>query len=226
MDKKIVIIIPSSSRNCNYKSLKSSALVGILYKSLLNFNISKYTFVIGFDDDDDFFIKNERRMKSKFPPNFHLKYLHNFDKSYVCIVNQLANIAINEFEADYIFVIADDLIFYDFNFIDDFLNYFKDKNFGLGHAKDKKCRKDICTHPFVPKSHVETLGYFYPTEIKNWYCDTWITSLYSELNLRYKTDIDILENQILEKRYDIYSIDTETFDKLVGRAKDIIEKKI
>jgi len=61
MDKKIVILIPSSSKNCNYKGLKSSALVGILYKSLINYDISKYTFLIGFDDDDNFFIKQKNK---------------------------------------------------------------------------------------------------------------------------------------------------------------------
>lgn len=223
MDKKIIILIPSSSRNCDYKNLKNSALVGILYKSLLNFDITKYTFIIGFDDDDEFFISNKTKMENKFPSNFHLKYLNNYDKNYVCIVNQLAQIAIEEFDADYLFLIADDLKFFDFNFIDDFIDYLKDKEYGLGHGKDKKCRKDICTHPFVPVSHVKTLGYFYPKEIKNWFCDTWITTLYSQLNLRFITENDVFENQILEKRYEVFNIDFDTLMKLVYEATEIID---
>lgn len=228
MDKKVVILIPSSSRNCDYKGLKNSALVGILYKSLLNYDISKYTFLIGFDDDDSFFISHKKNMEKKFPDNFHLKYLNNYDKNYVCIVNQLAKIAIDEYNADYLFLIADDLIFFDFSFIDKFIDFFTDKEYGLGYGKDKRCRKDICTHPFVPSSHFKSLGYFYPKEIKNWYCDTWITELYSKnaLNLTCKTDDYVLENQVLEKRYDVYNIDSKLLYTLVDIAKKIIYDKM
>lgn len=226
MDKKIIILIPSSSKNCNFKSLKSSTLIGILYKSLLNFDISKFTFIIGFDDDDQFYINNQEKLKLKLPSNFHLKYLTNYDKSYVCIVNQLAEIAINEFNADYLFLIADDLIFFDFSFVDNFSDYFKDKQIGLGHCKDKKNRKDICTHPFVSANHVKYLGYFYPKEIKNWYCDTWITQLYRNLNLECKTDDFILENQNLEKRYEVYNIDKTLFNELVFTAETILNNSL
>lgn len=228
MDKNIVILIPSSSKNCNYKGLKSSALVGILYKSLLNFDVSKFTFLIGFDDDDKFFISHKKNIEKKFPKNFQLRYLKNYDKSYVCIVNQLAQIAITEYNADYLFLIADDLIFYDFSFIDKFMDFFKDKEFGLGYGKDKRCKKDICTHPFVPSSHVKSLGYFYPKEIQNWFCDTWITALYSEnyLNLTCKTDDYVLENKVLEKRYNVHKINNDLFNTLVDDAKKIIEKNI
>lgn len=228
MEKKIVILIPSSSKNCTYKGLKNSALVGILYRSIINFDISKFTFIVGFDDDDAFFILHKKNLEKKFPSNIHLRYLNNYDKSYVCIVNQLANIAINEFNADYLFLIADDLIFFNFNFIEKFIDFFKDKKFGLGYGKDKRCRKDICTHPFVPVSHVKTLGYFYPKEIKNWYCDTWITLLYSDtnLNLTYKTDDYVLENKILEKRYDVYNVDSILLNDLVDNAKKIIQSNL
>ena len=225
-EKKTVILIPSSSKNCNYKGLKSSALIGILYKSLLNFDVSKYTFLIGFDNDDIFFTNFKKSIENKLPNNFYLYYLDNYDKSYVCIVNQLANIAINNYQADYLFVIADDLIFYDFTFIDKFIEYLSDKKLGLGYSIDKSCRKDICTHPFVTSNHVKYLGYFYPNYIKNWYCDTWITKLYQNFNLVCKTESFVLENKILEKRYDVYNIDQEKFDELVKDAEIILKNEL
>lgn len=226
MEKKTVILIPSSSKNCNYSGLKKSALIGILYKSLLNFDISKYTFLIGFDNDDEFFLKFKKSIQNKLPTNFHLHYLNNHDKSYVCIVNQLANIAIEQYNADYLFLMADDLIFYDFSFIDKFVDFLKDKPIGLGYPIDKTCTKDICTHPFVSANHVKYLGYFYPKEIKNWYCDTWITRLYQKIGIVCKTDNFVLENKILEKRYDIYNIELELFNRLIKDSEDKIKENI
>ena len=137
----------------------------------------------------------------------------------------LANIAINEHCADYLFLIADDLVFFDFSFINNFEEYLKNKKIGLGYGIDKRCTKDICTHPFICVEHVKCLGYFYPPIIKNWFCDTWITKLYYNLELVYKTDIPVLENIILEKRYNIHKINQDTFNKLVDEAEIIIKEK-
>lgn len=223
MEQKIIALIPC--KNHYFNNLENSSLINILYRSLSNFDISKLTFVIGFDDDDEFFINNKELLQKILPSNFYLHYLNNFDKSYVCIINQLANIAINEYQADYIFVMADDLEFITMDFIDLFVDYLKDKKIGLGHSKDLTNSAGICTHPFVTANHVKYLGYFYPKEIKNWFCDDWITRLYSNLNLTYVTKDYVLKNVLLCKRYNPYHLQGNMLENLVSKAENILKNK-
>lgn len=227
MSKKVVFLIPSSSANCNFNNINTCSLISQTYNSLSNFEKTKdYTFLIGFDDDDSFYTQHKNNLLNILPSNFKLHYLNNYNKSYVCIVNQLANIAINEYNADYLFLIADDLEFFTLECIEEFLYWFKDKEYGLCHPRDKRSLADICTHPFVSVSHVKTLGYFYPNEIKNWYSDTWINQLYNNLDLVYKTQYYILRNTILDKRYNIHKICPSKFNKYVKQAQKVIEEKL
>ena len=223
MEQKIIAIIPC--KNHYFKNLESSSLINIIYKSLSKFDISKITFVIGFDDDDVFFINNKELLQKTLPSNFYLRYLNNFDKSYVCIINQLADIAINEYQADYIFVMADDLEFITMYFIDLFVDYLKDKKIGLGHCKDLTNAAGICTHPFVTANHVKYLGYFYPKEIKNWFCDDWITKLYNNLNLTCVTKDYVLKNVLICQRYIPYHLQGNMFQNLVSTAENILKEK-
>lgn len=237
MSDKIAFLIPSTSKNCNYKNINESSLINILYDSLKKFNISSYTFIVGFDDTDDFYINNIDNLNDLLPKNFHYYFLNNVDKSYVCIVNQLANIAIKYYNADFLYVIADDLIFYNLDYLEEFKNFIKNNNgIGLGHAIDKTnanfyrtdsfAKTGICTHPFVHVNHVKYLGYMFPDSIKNWFCDNWITVLYKKLNKVCVTKNPVIENKIYDKRYEPFLINNIQFSKLVLDATNILEKYI
>ena len=108
----VVFIIPTTSRYRKYTNINDIPLISTLYPSLKNFDITKYTFVVGIDDDDVFFKENIDELKNALPDNFHFHFFNNFDKSYVCIVNQLGATAIEKYKADYIYVFADDLTVY------------------------------------------------------------------------------------------------------------------
>lgn len=224
-EDKVVFIIPSTSRNMNYENVASCSLVNILYESLKKLDISRYTFVIGIDDDDEFYNKNIDELKATLPDNFHLKFLNNYDKSYVCIVNQLADIAINEYHAEYLHIFADDLNVYELDYINKFIEWFKQNDYlGLGWGIDEGNDK-ICTHPFLSKNHVNYLGYFYPSTIKNWYCDDWVTSVYEKLNRVVKSDRSVIHNEIIatdSNRYNIVNIEKEKMDQLVNDAVNIL----
>jgi len=217
----VVFIIPSTSRKMDYKDIESCSLVQNLYGSLEKLDIKNYTFVIGIDDDDEFYNKNIDALKHRLPDNFKFHFLNNYDKSYVCIVNQLANIAIKEYNAEYIYVYADDLIVYQLDYIRDFVSWFKaNKNLGLGWGVDQT-NENICTHPFVHKTHVESLGFFYPSTIKNWYCDDWVTQVYQRLNRVTKSNGPVIRNAIDAtdvKRYDIVNVEKEKLNELVNDA--------
>ena len=223
--ENIVFLIPSTSRNCNYNNILDSSLIKTLYNSLKNYDITKYKFIIGFDDNDNFYCNNKNNLIELLPSNFHIEYINNDEKSYVCIVNKLAHIAINNYNAEYLYLIADDLIFYKFDYINIFIKYLNENNnIGLGWTDDVLIKR-ICTHPFVNKKHVQILGYFYPKEIKNWFCDDWITNLYKKINKIIRTSDNVLHNTIYAqnaKRYDIYPINITYLDNLVMNAYNII----
>ena len=228
-EDKVVFIIPSTSRNMNYKDVASCSLMNILYESLKKLDISKYKFIIGIDDDDEFYNKNIDELKATLPDNFHFHFLNNYDKSYVCIVNQLADIAIKQYDAEYLYVFADDLNVYELDYINTFIDWFKKhENLGLGWGIDEGNHR-ICTHPFLSKKHVNMLGYFYPSAIKNWYCDDWVTLLYEKLNRIVKSDKPVIKNAIVAtdtKRYNIVNIEKDKLDNLVNDAAQILSTSV
>jgi len=228
-EDKVVFIIPSTSRNMNYENVASCSLINILYESLKKLDISRYTFIIGIDDDDEFYNKNIDELKSTLPNNFHFHFLNNYDKSYVCIVNQLADIAIKQYDAEYLYVFADDLKVYELDYINKFIEWFKQHdNLSLGWGIDEGNHR-ICTHPFLSKNHVNYLGYFYPSTIKNWYCDDWVTSVYEKLNRVVKSDKSVIHNAIIAtdvNRYNIVNIEKEKMDQLVNDAVNILSNHI
>jgi len=222
---KVVFIIPSTSRNADFTDVESCYLVKVLYASLEKLDISKYEFVVGFDDNDEFYLNNIDKLKSRLPNNFHFHFFNNFDKSYVCIANQLANVAINEYDAEYIYIYADDLNVFELDYIDKFIDYFKaNGDICLGWGVDANNTK-ICTHPFLHRKHVDLLGYFYPKEIKNWYCDDWATNVYTKLGKVIKSDRPVINNEIIadnKKRYDIVHINN--LNEIVNQAVDVLKK--
>ena len=217
MQNKVCFLIPSTSNKCNYIRAESSTLYFEYYESIKKFDIEKYSFLIGFDSDDIFYKNNLEELKKLLPSNFNYFFIDNPKKSYVEIVNKLSTIAKNFYNADYLFVNGDDLNLSRLDFIDSFIEYINvNEQIGLGHAQDCSSVYGICTNPFVSIEHFNRLGYFYPNEIKNWYCDDWIHRLYQKLNKVIKTEDCIIKNKVIA-RYDIFSVKNR-LDSLVDEA--------
>lgn len=224
-ESNVVFIIPSTSKNMNFTDADSCSLVHVLYESLKKLNISNYKFIIGIDDDDEFYLKNLDEIRLRLPENFHFHFFNNFDKSYVCIVNQLAKVAINEYGAEYLSVFADDLNVFELDYINKFIDYFKNNgHICLGWAIDEGNER-IATHPFLHKKHVELLGYFYPKEIKNWYCDDWVTQLYTKLGKVVKSDKPVFANTLLAQDTNRYTIaPVDNLQGLVDFAAEVLSQ--
>ena len=146
----------------------------------------------------------------------------------MCIVNQLADKAIKDYNAEYLSIFADDLNVYELDYIKNFTDYFENNgDICLGWPIDESNEK-IATHPFLHKKHVELLGYLYPKEIKNWYCDDWITGVYTKLGKIIKSDKPVFKNTLLAKeskesnRYTIAPV--ENLQGLVDFAVDVLSQ--
>jgi hypothetical protein len=237
MNQNVVFLIPSTSRNCEYKNVNDSVLINIFYESIKNFDITSYKFIIGFDNDDEFYLKEVENLKMILPNNFYFHFYDNFDKSYSCIVNQLANTAINQYDAEFLYLTADDLFFYTLDYINVFIHYIKNNNnLGLGQPVDKTNigfthqnpidqQYGICTHPFIHVNHVKYLGYFIPPKIKNWFCDNWITWLYRKLEKIIITQTFVIENKIFDKRYVPVKINADDLHNYLIDALNILKNK-
>lgn len=234
----IVFLIPCTSRNCDYKTVDDSMLYQIFYESVKKFDVTRYKFIVGFDDNDEFYLREINNLKKILPDNFYFYFYNNYDKSYSCVVNQLANTAIIQFDAEFLHLVADDLYIYNLDYIDVFSKFIKsNNNIGLGQPVDKTSIKfnhesafdrqfGICTHPFVHVNHVKYLGYFIPPQIKNWFCDNWITQVYRKLNKFLVTCNYVIENKIDSGRYDISIVKKEDLNKFVDDAIKTISDKM
>ena len=111
--------------------------------------------------------------------------------------------------------------------------YFKKNgNLCLGWGIDEN-NLHVCSQPFIAKAHVEILGYLYPPDIKNWYCDNWIQNTYEKMGKLIKTESGVMKNLISaseKNRYDISVINEEKLNQLVSNSinklQDYIPKNI
>lgn len=225
---KVVFIIPSTAKITKpYNTVDEMPLLNILYNSIKAYDISNYTFIVGIDDDDEFYINNQEKIKEVLPCNFHLHFFDNCKKSYVSIVNQLANVAINEYNAEYLQIFADDLIVYSLSHIQLFVDHFKKhNNLCLGWGQDASVTH-TCSHPFIHKTHVNIFNCLYPDEITNWHCDDWILHLYTKLiginGMHYvvKTNQFVIANQICV-RYNVHYIPKLELSVIIDKSYNTI----
>jgi hypothetical protein len=68
---------------------------------------------------------------------------------------------------------------------------------------------------------VNYLGYLIPPQIKNWYCDNWITILYRSINKVITSNDYVIENKIYDKRYEIHNVHPNELNELIIKARNI-----
>jgi hypothetical protein len=82
--------------------------------------------------------------------------------------------------------------------------------------------KFILTQTFVSRKHMDIFGFYFPEEIKNWFCDDWITNVYISKNKYWPIRKRIL-NKGGEPRYtpegrgEQFQMMTEKCAKLVDK---------
>ena len=61
----------------------------------------------------------------------------------------------------------------------------------------------IQTQTFVSRKHYEIFHFYFPLEIKNWFCDDWINEVYKGINHFYPLQNHFCNNVGGNPRYDI-----------------------
>jgi len=194
---KIGFLIPTTSKNRNYKKIEEIYFIKIFIINLIP-TISKnfeYEIYLGYDYDDLFYINNNIKIKNYFnnntPKNISLSF-YKFKKekgSLSVMWNTLAKEAYNS--CDYFYQCGDDIKFYDSEWSEKFVNVLKkNNNIGVTGPLDLNNKK-LLTQSFVHKTHYDIFGYYYPPSIKNWYVDDWIHQVYQPNNNFWLKEIKV-----------------------------------
>ena len=201
----IGILVPSTTNKRDWNTLEETTLYKVFLKSLLT-TYSKeyqYTLYLVIDNDDKVYSKESEISKlTRFfniMKNIKLKliYSDNIPKGWVTHMwNKAFKIAYED-NCDYFFQCGDDIFFLDNNWVKESIDILiKNDNIGLTGPLDYDRiasgpnsypggNRFIQTQNFVSRKHMEIFKYLFPPEIKNWYCDDWITKVYYETKKFY-----------------------------------------
>ena len=181
--------------------IKTTSLYNSSIYKLLKFfkdqviNNHIFNFYLGFDNGDK--CLNEISLLQEFhSSNFTItiiEYKNNIQKGHLTKMwNILMKKSYNK--NDYFYQLGDDIIFHDYNFIDTYIKTLKiSNNIGVtGLLQGTK--QSILTQSFVSKKHYQIFKYLFPNEILNWYCDNWISKVYSYKNLYFPISTSFIEN--------------------------------
>lgn len=218
---KIAVIIPSTSKNRNWESVYES----YLYKTIQSFKNSsnneyEFKFFIGVDYDDEYY-NNGSNIAFYKNLGVNIEFIYYIvEKGHVTKMwNILAKKAYTE-QFEYIFSCGDDIIFYEPLWINASVHVLKNKNnIGLTGPLSENTR--IFTQCFVHRTHIDIFGFFFPEEIKNWFCDDWMTLIYSSYNYVIPHRCS---NYGGTPRYDVAHVDNNDLNKLVYRDKLLLDK--
>jgi len=211
MSYKIGIIIPSTTKGINgCRDYKGTYLYKIFLKSFYNTYTLKcnnktlyYTIYVVVDDDDKIYSNEEDIIKIKsfisLLKNVEIKFISSagIPKGWVTKMWNRAFKQAYDDGCDYFYQCGDDIEFLDKDWVDiSILTLEKNNNIGVTgpHDYGRELKKQqrcsgwqnfIMTQTFVSRKHMEYFNFYFPPEIKNWFCDDWITYLYGSLKKCY-----------------------------------------
>ena len=201
MSYKIGILIPSTTKGLNCESYKDAYLYKLFLKSFIktydkkyNEKDIQYTIYVVVDDDDEIYSKENEKNKIisfiQLVKNVSIQFLSSkgIPKGWVTKMWNCAFKKAYDDGCDFFYQCGDDIEFLDNEWVIDCIKAMeKNKNTGItgpidwGREQHKIITgngKFILTQTFVSRKHMDHFGFYFPEEIKNWFCDDWITYVY------------------------------------------------
>lgn len=224
---KIAILIPVCSRNQEWTDLDQTYLMKASIPSLratMSPN-HEYTIYIGVDDDDEFFLSRKDQLPGK------VVVLSNCRNAPAHAWNKLFETAVFD-SHDYFFQMADDVILETPGWTERFIDVLAQNNncgvVGPIHPENYYPRvadggSPVIETAFVHSTHHLLFGYFFPWEIRNWYCDNWITEV-------YKNDLSLICTDIITRNLSItapqqrYDIEYPDWQACIVRGQEQLKK--
>ena len=154
-----------------------------------------HNFYLGFDriPEDIYILKKFNKLNFTIYP---IKF-NNIPVGYLTKMwNHLFSISYEN--NDYFFQCGDDVEFLEYEFIDKFVNCLqKNNNIGItGYYQLNDSKYPLLTQTFVSKKHMDIFGFYFPEQLKNWYCDDWINQVYKKTNKYFP----LLNSKIINKQ--------------------------
>jgi len=202
---KIGILIPSISKGIpNCVDYKTTYFYSIFLKSFIKTSCKHFNYVIYLvvDDDDPIYSDAVQREKLEsfifLVKNIELKIIssNGISKGHVTQMwNRAFETAYKE-DCVYFYQCGDDIEFMDSGWVSNCVEILQNNNeigvtgpldWGreMFKRKHNPNQKLLLTQTFVSRKHFEFFGFYYPSEIINWWCDDWITLVYSRLGLLF-----------------------------------------
>lgn len=225
---KIAILVPVCSRNQTYRRLEDTPFFKIFYPHFTRTKESCHTYRIflGMDDDDAFYLQHVDALKQVEDVDVSIlsKCQHYPTKAW----NVLFEKAVKE-DFDYFLQVGDDVGLQTEGWTSRFISCLqKQDNIGTvgpcepgNYNGRKRLGKPIVNeNNFVHRTHYDIFGFFFFPDIKNWYCDDWITFVYGDYA---HMDTHVLcTNEIKGDRYHI--TDCPFINLYVGMGKTTLER--
>lgn len=201
----IAFLVPVTSRGRNWTTFEETCLYNYFIKSLTEIPGLNYTLYLGVDSDDTFCLSetfNEGLRKTfKFP--FKIIKFEGIGKGHV---TKMWNVLFeNSYSdgCDYFVQCGDDVEFIDQDWLEHCIAILKNNNnVGVSGPIDINTSSLFLTQSVVSRKHMEIFGYYFPEEIKNWYCDNWINDVYKSVNMLFIV-LRRCKNSGGKERYDI-----------------------
>ena len=181
---KIAFLIPSTTRKRPWRKMEDTYLYKIFARSFidtLNENMD-YTIYIHIDKNDRIYSKSTERYKllSLIGDKAKIKFYSNgqISKGYLTQMwNYLFKFAYDDGN-DYFYQCGDDIYFNNKDWLVECIDQLKkQKDIGIcGPINPPNYR--ILTQTLVSRKHWEIFGFYFPPQIKNWWCDDWINYVY------------------------------------------------
>jgi len=181
---KIGLLIPCTSKNRNWSSIKECYFYNLTLKTFLLTQDQEHTyhFYIGVDNDDILFnnVAEQEFLKNfnRIFKNVHIHFItFTIKKGYLTKMwNELFNQAYKD-GCDYFYQCGDDINFCTKGWVNDSIIALQ-KNNNIGLTGPINNNPQILTQAFVSRKHMEIFGYFFPENIFNWGCDDWYNFVY------------------------------------------------
>ena len=199
MCELIGILIPTTSFKRKWTTFKDTIFYQIYLQSFLKTYCSNYSYVFYLivDDDDKVFsdsiIQTEIIKYVNQNKNLSLKFIstNGIPKGWVTKMWNRAFLQAYKDGCQYFFQCGDDIMFETKGWVHQSVEALKKhNNVGLTGPIDNGRfvngnpifmpggARFIHTQAFVSRKHMEIFGTFFPEQIKNWFCDDWITKVY------------------------------------------------
>jgi len=207
---KIGVLIPSTSKGRDWESWKQSYLYILTLKTFLSTYDQEhsYVFYIGIDRGDRIYdsesTKTEAQRFMSIMKNTSIEFIYMDDvkKGHLTRMWNILFKKAYDDGCDYFFQCGDDIYFKTKGWVNDSISVLKShKTIGMTGPINNNPR--ILTQSFVSRMHMEILGYYFPEEIINWFCDDWINEVYKNINHFFPLVNHRCDNLGGNPRYDI-----------------------